>query len=1177
MKLNRILSALLVFAMVCTLAGTLFPVRAGAAASTVHVSAENKSKAQIEKIVRAAQDARYGTAEQMLTADRTAGYLDSVTSADGRYTLYINRYTGVAYYVNNLTGQILTSNPIDVNYATLASSVRATLLSQIELQIEEIADVTKKYTYDSTSMAAERAQIKISSVKDGLRVNYTIGETATRYLVPGMISAKRFYSEILSPMIARMEALCEARGVDWTFTTNRSGYEFDPETDIIDTFKAQSSIKTVPDGLGSEISSLKTAMIQLCIKYIVYDPNADYPLISLDKMYKKYPVTETGLAVAVYDEGALTNIRAQSAAIISRYCPEYNFTELAADEKECGYVAPKEKTPVVRCALEYTLTQDGVLTVRLPANSITFDETVYELKAITPLKYFGAGDMTKDGYILYPDGSGALINFSDFYDATPGASNYRIVLENEMYGKDFAFGTITGAHREQLTMPVFGIVNEVAVNEASAALLPGKTTVRNGFFAVVEEGASLATMCFTADGAAHKFATVYTSYEPYASDEVDLSESLGVSSLQSYDMISKSRYDGSYTTRYTMLADDSLIALHPAQTLYTADYNGMAACYRAYLRGNGTLHAIETVSEDLPLYIEAFGSMKIQTRVLTFPVTKAVPLTTFNDILTMYAELSGAKETYRKKAQENRDLAAQQTDAIRKQNYLDLAATYDTLATQAKDISNINFRLSGFANGGMYYTYPVRCRWERACGGAAGLQNLLSEAERVNAQAGKNFGVYPEFDFMYINNTALFDGIGNRGNVSRMIDNRYASKQIYSAITREYDSLFAMVISADALDRLYGKFRTQYAKIGATRLSVSTLGSDLNSNFDRESPVMRADAETHVRALLERMSGTDGYELMVDRGNSYTWKYVKHILNASIDSSHFRYTSYTIPFFGMVLHGSVSYAGSPLNYTGTPSYNVLRSIENGAAPYYILSYQNTMYMKEDKTLNKYYGVNYATWFDEVVKNYGTLNDAIGDLQTFEIVKHRKLLCERVIEQGEQQANLQTLKDEWVAMVGKQAREKINDAYDEMRADPANIGRGVHVTFDRAALLAQFARIVNMTVAELEADSAFTEALDAQISKILTEYSTDGENAYALDVQEVQYESRYRYLTDSKATDEDYEYTDYTCDNGNVVMVTYQKGTQTVHFLLNYNIYAVDIRMDDGTVHRIEKYGFRRIG
>ena len=56
-------------------------------------------------------------------------------------------------------------------------------------------------------------------------------------------------------------------------------------------------------------------------------------------------------------------------------------------------------------------------------------------------------------------------------------------------------------------------------------------------------------------------------------------------------------------------------------------------------------------------------------------------------------------------------------------------------------------------------------------------------------------------------------------------------------------------------------------------------------------------------------------------------------------------------------------------------------------------------------------------------------------------------------------------------------------------------------------------------------------------------------------------------------------TDYTDNSGRIVLVTYAKGNDRVHFVLNYNTYDVTVRLegvngDEAFV--VPSYGFRRI-
>ena len=1172
MKTKRILSFVMASLMTLTCFFAILPMKASAAYSESTVNTTVLPKDTVKKIVEAAYKYEYETAEEMLDYELSEGYLDSVAyrDADGSllYTLYVNRYTGVIYYKNEKTGQILTSNPTDIGAVTKGKTdenkTAMQLYSQLIISYSEIATSTSR-EYNSTRDAAVRAQISVNAIKNGLRVNYILGNTASRYLLPGMLKAEAFEEKILVPIIEKYEELLESYcreaypDADFTFLdgyTLKSGKELEIRTNgYIDTEAAlqdylmdtQRYFKNVPN--GKVVQSLNTSLRAFVIKYALQNPqvyidqlNDDNPRndkiaqTMLDDMYKRYPITKDGIAVYVFDNTVTSGNRANFAKTISTYCPSYSFSDMYADERDVGYVAEVEQNAIFRVALEYSFADDGSLLVRLPANSITYDSTLYHVTSISSLPYFGAGDMNgKDGYIFYPDGSGAIVDFADFYNSTKKTA---LSLSSSIYGQDFAYSKISGQHREQITLPVFGLVGETK-RGASTVTSTGSDTVKNGFFAVVEDGMSLANLSFRSGGSEHKYASVFPEFMPYPADEYDLSKTISVGAKGTYTMVAKTQYTGSYVTRYKMLADDSVIAARAAAgdtaTYYPATYVGMAAYYRNLLRESGVLSALTTDTKDIPLYVESFGAMQIQDKFLSFPITKTIALTSFNDVIAMYGAFSAA------------------------------------------GIKNVNFKLTGFMNGGMEYTYPVKIRWERAVGGEDGFKNLIKQANTVSESADAHFGVYPDFDFQYISETRLFDGVSLGRHVSRMVDNRYASKQIYNAIVGEFESFFNMVVTADALESLYTTFAKRYARYDTKRLSVSTLGSDLNSDFNEDRLLNREEARDRVISVLTRMKDEGGYEIMTSVGNSYALKYAKHLTGVATDSSHFRYSSYAVPFLGMILHGSISYTGTPLNYSGSPEYDLLRAVESGAYPSYILCYENTAYLKEDENLNKYYGVDYTTWFDSVKSTYSMLNEKLADLQTFFITDHRTLIAERIIDKKEQEENLATLENEAIERLDRQIAEAIDRAFDEMRADPANAGRGIRLSIDRAASLSVMATQLGLADASALSET-FVSRADAVIAKYTEKYGNYSENPYDLAFALSAYTSDYKYLTDSSSDEsaDTYEFTDYTCDNNNVILVTYSDGTKTVSFLLNYNVYPVNVRLN-GTVHTLAKYGFERIG
>lgn len=1216
MNKKRILSTALTVVLIFTMLITALPVTSFAAHSSSSVSASakvpegveeaNLNSEQLEAYLAKYLAYDYASADDMLKDELNAGYLYQSNSANNKFSIFINKYTGFVFYRNNITGQILTSNPVNPGYRDAVGSVavqrefREDLMSQIVVSFFESANSLNSYNYTSHKWAANRAQIDVTAISGGLRVSYTLGDTTARFLLPGQAVAKDFEETVLLPMINLYESLLieycsEKSDENFSFFENEKyvPYEYECISTsaskglkkyFTDTSKIYGKILSKQSPEFAQIDQLRIDIIKITQAYTAKIPQKYIDSGSdtiLQDMYNDYPRTKDGTPIYVYSASQLTEEKRPLSEIIKKYCHDYTFSMMFAQEKECGYVDNSLQKPVIRCALEYTFNADGSLSVRLPASAITFDETVYTFDSITPLKFFGSGDMTNPGYMFYPDGSGTVIEFNDFYNEE-NDKKLALNLTSNVYGSDFCYSKITGANREQITMPVYGIVNDVKASSETASSY-GVSKVTNGFFAIIEEGAALANLGFTTGGAVHRYAGIFASYNPYPSDEYDLSETMSVGSLGTYTIVSESKYTGSYVTRFVMLTDNAVGETQKQRdgsAYYETSYVGMATYYRDYLKANGALTALQDINDNLPLYIEVLGSMNILSRFLSFPVTKSIPLTTFEDVSTIYEELSKCEEYVGKKIEEYENLAKNESDETQKYQYQRQAERYRELIGEVKNIANINFRLTGFANGGMSALYPTKIKWQKSVGGRSGFKALLNDAQTASETEGINFTIYPDFDFMYINNTKAFDGVEEKTDVSKMVDNRYASKQEYNSILQVYESFFTLVVNPAALDNLYSKFEKKYSKYDIKNLSVSTLGSDLNSNFDEKNPINREQASEYVTAVLDKMANENNYDLMIDTGNVYAVEFANHILNMSTDSSHFRYSSFSVPFIGMVLHGYVNYAGTPLNYSGSPDYDILRSIESGASLYYIVCYQNTSYMKDDMLLSKYYGVDYHNWYDDIVCNYKELNEAIGDLQKYEIVDHTTLIAERVIEEKEAAENYLLLKNELLALLDNQILAAVDRTLSDLRADAANFGKRIKVDFSDAeveALIATFADILNLTVEELK-DSDFDDAVYTLIASYEALYAGSEDPAMTVPVvfSGFNYVSNYKFITDSVATDADYNYTKYTIDNGNVTMVTYKSGDSVVRFILNYNNYSVSVRLDSDTVYQLDKQSYKRI-
>ncbi|MBQ7828309.1 MAG: hypothetical protein IJ386_08605 [Clostridia bacterium] len=1041
--IKRIITGLLSLAMI---AGT-FTVLDIAPASTV--LADN-SEGWLSKVDEEGEPLINYTTQAYETPQDKLATMELVYEGAG-YQLWYEYYTGEVVCIDTTTGQMLWTNPYNVSSTkyVAAAATKHKLLSQIELKYE-LNGTT--YTMLSYNEAAQKGQITMKKIKSGIRVEYAMGDMVTQRLVPRLIEKSRFENYVASKI---------------------------PETDR----KAWERMGCKMIYEGSDDGGF----------YLFYDINdTSYSERKVLEIIEQFPIAER-MAFYVIDPDTSAKELATLESYILKYAPEYTYDELEYDHDLTGYVAKDENPPLFRMALEYTIAEDG-LEVRLPANGIRFDESTYKLTSVSVLPWMGCGThvetdlgTTSTGYTFIPDGSGSLIRFEEVADTV-----YNVA--GDMYGYDFAYHNISGQHAEIMRFPVYGVVSDKSSIESKyvdGKIVKEEKITSEGYVAIITEGDTMASLMSSHGGRTHIFDTVYPSFNPRPFDSYNLADSINIGKSATWTVTSSRKYTGSYRIKYVMLMDDSVAAENGIKDYYEASYVGMAKAYQDYLEEEGIITRLtkDDVDEDIPLYIESFGSIKTADRFLTVPITVDTPLTTFEDVATMYDELTEA------------------------------------------GVGKINFRLRGFANGGMKSTVPYKLKWVEAVGGSDGF------AELVKYSKDNDFGIFPDFDFAYINDQQNFDGLNLKKHAVRTIDNRYTSKRYYDAASQTFENDFALALSPSIFDYFYENLNKSYAKYEPTGISLSTMGSDLNSDFDEDDPYNREDSKNFTVDFLAKAQ--ENYEVMVDSGNAYTFQNVDHILGMSTESSKYMKASESVPFIGMVLHGYIKTAGTALNMEGDIETALLRAIENGSSLYFIMSYRNTEMLKEDDAYSTYFSVGYETWKDDAIKYYTTVNEVLADLQTSLIVDHEFIDAARVPDADELEADaeLEKLEAEIAA------------------AEKAESDRLAALKAERDALRKQLGLVENDDAAEDDEDDTSNE------EEITDEEESDEEESDEDEAPEqvVEIEG----LGDPK----------YYTVSGTVVKVEYDTGAA---FLLNYNSFDVNA-MYNGELITIEALDFVRIG
>ena len=1018
MKLhNRILSTLLAVIM---LLGTFGVFTVGAAAAdeeevTTPQTSEEIESTYVSTVFKTPEDKVYGEKSHM----------QLMLERDG-YQLYVDPFSGEIATVDVATKKILFSNPYDVASSVGSALTKKELLSQIVVQYWDNGIKNELHSFEEAAM---RQQISVLSVKNGVRVEYTIGREESRKLVPRQISETNYMKFIYQPI----KDACDKGEFDEFYLIKFDSY-FEE--------RALSRCKS------------ERAKVQLLQSFPVCE-FMDIRTFSLEASQMELNWCEN---------------------YIKTYCEDYSFEQMDADHEETGYVATDEQYPVFKMALEYTLDKNG-LKVRMPCNGLRYDMATYTLEKLSVLPYMGAGNSENPGYNFYPDGSGSLFDYEQLNTTSS------TTLSNPVYGQDFAYHQIHNAsYQKTIRYPVYGSVATETLytftysypeyndkGEATGNMLTATETVSNtvmskedimefveeqegyltadiqsesykrGFVAIIESGESLASIETYHAGALSDYNSVKNYFNPKPKDSYDISDVISVTESSEWTVVSERKFTGSITIRYRMLTDEEDAKAQKEQnssyTYYETSWLGMAEAYRDYLVSNGTLQKLtaDELEENIPLYLEVFGTLETLQTIMTVPVNVMTPLTTFDNILTMYNELS------------------------------------------ADGVKNINFKMTGFANGGMYSTIPSSVKWEKAVGGKDGLAKLLKEAQTINAQADKNIGLYPDFDFAYVQKNELFDSLFLQYDAIKTIDNRYSSKRLYSATQQSYVSFFQLAISPSRYNKFYTKFLKNYEKYGLTGISIGSLGTALNSDFDEDDPYNREDGKDYTVQAFQDMKNA-GYSLMTEGSNAYTWKYVDHIINVDLDSSRYVKSSASVPFIGVVLHGYVQFAGTPFNEEGDTNYAILRALENGAGMYFILSYQNTAELKEDITLSQYYSVRYDIWKDDVVSYYNELNTLLKDVQDKEIIGHNFLVGERVLDLDELEAELKDMLED-AAEAEKKKQEDDETSRLLEAADAWKLAEGGVASMNaiiqslktiNSSEIARNSTLLNITIGQLEA-------------------------------------------------------------------------------------------------------------
>ena len=457
-------------------------------------------------------------------------------------SLFINPETAEFSVYDKQSGNYWHSNPTAEQAAQSQGmgTVKSEMKSQILLSYYNDKDLLQYF--NSFDHCVEQGNISIGSIENGVAVTYKIGETTIDItMLPAAVPKDKFESLVLSK---------------------------------------------VTDGDGKKAID----------KYY----ELKKPSEATDRQKKKYD--ETFSKLNMNKEYYFLDLYAPNYALPNLYDAifkqsDYSENDFYSDNEAVGYKSQVKTLLQVELTVEYTI-EDGEFNVRIPAKGVSVPDSI-SVTELSVLPFFAAAGIGDNGYMIVPDGSGAIIRLNN------GRINTQ-TLAVPIYGRDTTLSKTENNISETTGhMPIYGMVKN-----------------NGAFLAVIEGGDTCAELRSRVSGMATDYNQIYPCFNILVMDPMVIRTNKGPMSTNVY---AEEYFGGDIALRFTFFGGED------------ANYSTLARSYRDYLIENGTLKQKD--SKGNRLNIGLTGKITVEKSIAGIGYEAQETVTSFDEAREIVAEL----------------------------------------------------------------------------------------------------------------------------------------------------------------------------------------------------------------------------------------------------------------------------------------------------------------------------------------------------------------------------------------------------------------------------------------------------------------------------------------------------------------------------------------------------------
>ncbi|MCR4645386.1 MAG: hypothetical protein K5695_08255 [Oscillospiraceae bacterium] len=371
-------------------------------------------------------------------------------------------------------------------------------------------------------------------------------------------------------------------------------------------------------------------------------------------------------------------------------------------------------------------------------------------------------------------------------------------------------------------------------------------------------------------------------------------------------------------------AEEIRVRYYPLETEPETGYMDIAGTYRSYLTDVQKV-APKTQPDSTELYLDLYGGCMKERSVLGIPVTMKTAMTSFDQAKTIVSGLHDG------------------------------------------GVDKMVVVYNNWTNEGISGKVDNKASPSGTLGGSSAFDRLSSYL----AEQGDSF--YPA-----VNNKVFKSGNGYSSffDTAIRISNAYSRQPGYTLSygVQDTNKKTLPLLSPGTFSGVYSKLAQNYSKQKIGGVCFGEMTSTLWGDYGKQN--MGREDTMHT---LQESYGTvrdAGVSVLADTCAAYAFPYADRITDAPLQSSQFDVFDEDIPFYQIVLHGLLPYAGTAINGSADSDAAFLTSVATGCDPAYDMIYAEASDLK-DTDLDKYFYSHYAFWTDTAAAEYRIAKEVLS--------------------------------------------------------------------------------------------------------------------------------------------------------------------------------------------------------